>query len=273
MACLSLYIMLVWTPKRGYYTLFYLETVGVNSCQTSTRAFFPSSSWDKHSSEGLSVITAKDNLVCQWRRLGLKDRKYGNIQTWFPFQCKFNSCKTNDTLESIPVSFLFPNVFSLKPYLPSENIIWTEPKWPQAILVLHRSKYPHTPCQYLPGSRWAVIHQAWFNTWCMWWPNWCFFLQRAERIVLYPSDMPQTAISMLLLSKVNKCLPPHHPPPDDPSRDRGKTLSESKPADTKSFRASFLKVALWVLSPKGGGELRFASNTLLWALNDTELFF
>lgn len=151
----------------------------------------------------LSVITAKDNLVCQWRRLGPKDRKYGNIQTWFPFQCKFNSCKTNDTLESIPVSFLLPNVFSLKPYLPSENIIWTEPKWPQAILVLHRSKYPPPPCQYLPGSRWAVIHQAWFNTWCMWWPNWCFFfLQRAERIGLYPSDMPQTAISMLLLSKL-----------------------------------------------------------------------
>lgn len=162
----------------------------------------------------LSVITAKDNLVCQWRRLGLKDRKYGNIQTWFPFQCKFNSRKTNDTLESIPVSFLFPNVFSLKPYLPSENIIWTEPKWPQAILVLHRSKY-----RPLPRVNICPAHaELWFTRLdsthdaCGGQTD-VFFLQRAKRIVLYPPDMPQTAISMLLLSKVNKRYPPSPPPP------------------------------------------------------------
>lgn len=78
---------------------------------------------------------------------------------FFLFQCKSNSCQTNDTLESIPVSFLFPStptqtMFALPKYNADPTKVTTG--YFSNALPQISSSPPHQ-CQYLPGSRRAVI--------------------------------------------------------------------------------------------------------------------
>lgn len=162
-----------------------------------------------------SVITApKSQIYTDVYKPGFHLLKIFMQKNWLNEWCK-------------AVRFKFPYsslMYFAKPYLPSKNIIWTKPNWldyfSSELLQISRVNI----CQAHAELRLTRLIQHMMHVVA----KLMVFPPKSGRKQPYPPpNIPQMAISMLLLTQSNTSIP------ENPTRDCWKTFSKSKTAATK----------------------------------------
>lgn len=138
-----------------------------------------------------------------------------------------------------------------------KNIIWTEPKWPQAILVVDRSKYPpwHHHHHHLPSSL-SIFARLGLSCDS---PGWFNMMHVVAKLMFFSKEPKNTALSLghttnghfhvAALAKLTDASTP-----DSPSWNSGKktfSFQEKKKKARRTVCVSVLKLAGCFFNPEG----------------------